>query len=175
MYLFREGPAQGLKVQLMGSGSIFREVIAAAELLDADFGIAADVWSILGVNQLHREGVLIENWNRLHPQETRRKTYVEEQLVGHEGPVVISTDYVEAYGEQLRRFIDRPLTVLGTDGYGRSDSREVLRGFFQVDRYHVVIAALKSLADAGKLPMSTVTDALKKYAIHPDAPHALNR
>ena len=110
-----------------------------------------------------------------HPQQPRKKTYVEEQLAGHEGPVVISTDYVQAYGEQMRRLIDRPLTILGTDGYGRSDSREVLRSFFQVDRYHVVVAALKSLADIGRLPMTTVTDAMKKYAIHVDEPHALNR
>ncbi|GAB6191084.1 pyruvate dehydrogenase (acetyl-transferring), homodimeric type [Desulfocastanea catecholica] len=175
MYLFRDSTAKGVRVQLMGSGAIFREVIAAAELLEADFGVSADVWSILGVNQLHREGVLMENWNRLHPQEARKKTYVEEQLEGHEGPVVISTDYVQAYGEQLRRFIPRPLTVLGTDGYGRSDSREVLRRFFQVDRYHVVVTALKSLADAGELPMTTVTDALRKYQINPEEPHALTR
>ena len=94
---------------------------------------------------------------------------------GYQGPVVISTDYVQAYGEQLRRFIHRPVTVLGTDGYGRSDSREVLRHFFKVDRYHVVVAALKSLADNGTLPLTTVSDALKKYGINPEEPHALNR
>ncbi len=175
MYLFQQGKDQELKVQLMGSGTILREVIAAAELLEKDFGVQADVWSILGVNQLYREGVLIENWNRYHPEHSRKKTYVEEQLEGHEGPVVISTDYVQAYCEQLRRFIHRPLMILGTDGYGRSDSREVLRRFFQVDRYHVVVAALKSLADEGGLPRAAVNDAMRKYQINPEEPHALKR
>ncbi len=175
MYLFQKGKSEGNKVQLMGSGTIFREVIAAADLLENDFGVSADVWSILGVNQLHREGIIAEAWNRNHPEQPRKKNYVEEQLERHEGPVVISTDYVQAYCEQLRRFIHRPLTILGTDGYGRSDFREVLRSFFQVDRYHIVIAALKGLADEGKLPKSTVSEALKKYEIDPEEPHALNR
>jgi pyruvate dehydrogenase E1 component len=159
----------------MGSGSILREVIGAADLLAQDFGVQADVWSILGVNQLHREGTLIEDWNRSHPEQPGKKSYVEQQLEGHEGPVVISTDYVQAYAEQLRRFIPRPLTILGTDGYGRSDSREVLRRFFKVDRYHIVVAALKNLADEGTLPQKTVSDALSRYAINPDAPHALTK
>ncbi|EKD34698.1 MAG: hypothetical protein ACD_75C02230G0001, partial [uncultured bacterium] len=124
MYLFRKAAAGYLRVQLMGSGSILREVIAAADLLAVDYGVQADVWSILGVNQLHREGLLIDDWNRYHPDQPRKKSYVEEQLEGHPGPVVISTDYVQAYPEQLRRFIRRPLTILGTDGFGRSDSRE---------------------------------------------------
>ncbi|NOR23391.1 MAG: hypothetical protein GQ542_03195 [Desulforhopalus sp.] len=175
MYLLQKGTGQEPRVQLMGSGSILREVIAAADLLNKDFGVQADVWSILGVNQLHREGVLTEDWNRSHPDQPGKRSYVEEQLEKHEGPVVISTDYVQAYGEQLRRFIHRPLTILGTDGYGRSDSREVLRRFFKVDRYHVVVAALKSLADEGKLPLTTVSDALKKYKINPEEPHALTR
>jgi pyruvate dehydrogenase E1 component len=175
MYLYQKGKTGETRVQLMGSGSILREVIAAADLLEKDFGIQADVWSILGVNQLHREGMLIEDWNCNHPEQPRKKSYVELQLEEHEGPVVISTDYVQAYGEQLRRFIDRPLIVLGTDGFGRSDSREVLRRFFKVDRYHIVVAALKNLADEGRLPKKTVSDALSRYAINPDAPHALTR
>ncbi|TKB25603.1 pyruvate dehydrogenase (acetyl-transferring), homodimeric type [Desulfopila sp. IMCC35006] len=175
MYLLQKGEGQGMRVQLMGSGSILREVIAAADLLQEDFAVAADVWSILGVNQLHREGTVIEDWNRTHPEQPKKRSYVEAQLEGHEGPVVISTDYVQAYAEQLRRFIHRPLTVLGTDGYGRSDSREVLRRFFKVDRYHVAVAALSSLADDGKIPYTTVSDALKKYDINPEEPHALNR
>ena len=175
MYLYQQGAAEGPRVQLMGSGSILREVIAAADLLGKEYGVQADVWSILGVNQLHREGMLTEDWNRNHPEQPKKISYVEEQLEGHEGPVVISTDYVQAYSEQLRRFIHRPLTILGTDGYGRSDSREVLRSFFKVDKYHVVIAALKSLADEGKLPLTTVSDAMNKYGIDPEEPHALNR
>lgn len=111
----------------------------------------------------------------MHPEEVPKKSFVEEQLEGFEGPVVISTDYVQAYAEQLRRFIKRPLTILGTDGYGRSDSRAVLRSFFKVDRYHVATAALQSLADDNQLPVSVVSDALKKYDIYRDAPHALTR
>ena len=175
MYLLQEGEGEGPRVQLMGSGTILREAIEAARLLAEDFGVQADVWSVLGVNQLHREGLIAETWNRKHPEKEARKSYIEEQLAEHDGPVIISTDYVQAYGEQLRRFIKRPLTVLGTDGYGRSDSREVLRSFFQVDRYHVLIAALKSLADEGKLPPAAVSDALKKYQIDPEEPHALTR
>jgi len=175
MYLFRKAAAGYLRVQLMGSGSIFREVIAAADLLAVDYGVQADIWSILGVNQLHREGVLIDDWNRYHPDQPRKKSYVEEQLEGHPGPVVISTDYVQAYPEQLRRFIRRPLAVLGTDGFGRSDSREVLRDFFKIDRYHIAVAALRSLADEGKLPQSRVKEAMEKYSINPETPHALNK
>jgi pyruvate dehydrogenase E1 component len=175
MYLYSKGGEGDLRVQLMGSGAIFREVIEAAELLREDFGVQADVWSILGVNQLHREGMLLEDWNRLHPEEPRKLSYVEEQLAGHDGPVIISTDYVQAYSEQLRRFIDRPLTVLGTDGYGRSDSRETLRRFFKVDKYHVVIAALKSLADMDKVPYKMVREAIEKYKVNAEEPHALER
>ena len=175
MYLYQKGDKGDLRVQLMGSGAIFREVIEAADLLRDDFGVQADVWSILGVNQLNREGVLIEDWNRMHPEEPKKKTFVEQQLASHEGPVVISTDYVGAYCEQLRRFIDRPLTILGTDGYGRSDARETLRRFFKVDKYHVVIAALKSLADMDKVPYKMVSEAIEKYGVNADEPHALER
>ncbi|EKD37798.1 MAG: pyruvate dehydrogenase subunit E1, partial [uncultured bacterium] len=178
MYLFRRAPGEPgekPKVQLMGSGTILREVIAAADLLAEDFGVQADIWSILGVNQLHRQGMIVDDWNRYHPDQPRRKCYVEEQLAGHAGPVIIATDYVQAYPEQLRRFIDRPLTVLGTDGFGRSDSRAVLRNFFKVDRYHVVVAALRSLADEGQLPRARVSEAMEKYGINPDTPHAVTR
>jgi pyruvate dehydrogenase E1 component len=175
MYLFRQGDPGELRVQLMGSGTIFREVLAAADLLAADFGVQADVWSVLGINQLHREGMLVADWNRLHPEQPRRRSYVEEQLARRPGPVVISTDYVQAYPEQLRRLIPRPLTVLGTDGYGRSDSRQVLRRFFKVDRQHIVIAALKALVDDGRLLAGTVSEALQRYAIDPEEPHATLR
>jgi len=175
MYLFQKGGEGELRVQLMGSGTIFREVIAAADLLAENHGVQADIWSILGVNQLHREGVLNEDWNRMHPDQEPRRSYVEEQLQGHEGPVVASTDYVQAYVEQLRRFIPRPMTVLGTDGYGRSDLRPVLRRFFKVDRYHIVVAALKSLADENRISRESVVEAIKMYEMDPDAPHALTR
>ncbi len=175
MYLFRKGGDSALRVQLMGSGSIMREVIAAADLLLQDFGVEADIWSILGVNQLHREGMVIDDWNRSHPDQPPQKTYVEQQLENHNGPVIITTDYVQAYPEQLRRLIPTQLTILGTDGYGRSDSREVLRRFFKVDRYHIVVAALQSLMKEGKLETATVTEALQKYGIDPKAGHAVNR
>ncbi len=175
MYLFKKGEPGENRVQLMGSGAILREVIAAADLLQNDFDVQSDIWSILGVNQLHREGMIAEDWNRHHPEQAGRKSYVEKQLEGHDGPVVMSTDYVQAYGEQLRRFIPRPLTILGTDGYGRSDSRDILRRFFKVDRYFIVLAALKSLADAGSIKVETASAALKKYNIDAETPHALTR
>jgi len=175
MYLYRKGEGDGPRIQLMGSGAILREVIFAADLLAEDFGVVADIWSILGVNQLHREGTIIEDWNRNHPLEEQKKSYVEEQILGHSGPVVMSTDYVQAYCEQLRRFIDRPVTILGTDGYGRSDSRETLRRFFKVDRYQIVIAALNSLVNSGKIDQKKVGEAMEKYGINPDEPHALLR
>lgn len=175
MYLFRKADKGNLKVQLMGSGSIFNEVIAAADLLKEDFGVQSDIWSILGVNQLHREGMEVDDWNRNHPEEPPRKYYVEKIMEGHEGPAVISTDYVQAYSEQIRRLIPNKLTILGTDGYGRSDSREALRNFFKVDRYHIAVAALKSLAEEGKIPLKKVSEALKKYSINTDTGHPIRR
>jgi pyruvate dehydrogenase E1 component len=175
MYLYQKAGKGDLRVQLMGSGSILREVISAAELLAEDFDVQADVWSILGVNQLHRQGLVIEDWNRNHPAEQQKKSYLEEQLEAHQGPVIISTDYVQAYCDQLRRFIDRPLTILGTDGYGRSDSRETLRRFFKVDRYHIVVAALTSLVQQGQLGVEKIDQAFTKYGIDREQPHALEK
>lgn len=175
MYLFRKGAKGKLRVQLMGSGSILREVIAAADLLQEEHDVQADVWSILGLNLLHRDGQMAEEWSRYHPDKPRKLSYVEELMTGHEGPAIISTDYVQAYVEQIRRLIPNPLTILGTDGFGRSDSRQALRSFFKVDRYHIIIAALKALADQDYLPHTSVTGALEKYNIDPDAPHSLSR
>ena len=175
MYLFRGAESGKAKVQLMGSGSILREVISAADLLRDDFQIEADVWSILGVNQLHREAMTNEDWNRLHPDQPAKKNYVEELLNGHEGPAVISTDYVSAYSEQIRRLIPNPLTILGTDGFGRSDSRPVLRKFFKVDRYHIVISALKALEAQQTVTPEIVSAAIKRYDIDPETPHPITR
>ncbi len=172
LYLFREAPAGPAAVQLMGSGAILREVIAAADLLASDFGVAANVWSILGVNQLHRDGMQTQEWNRLHPEASPRQSYVEETLRGQDGPVIISTDYVTAYPEQIRRLIPNPVTILGTDGYGRSDEREVLRRHFKVDRHHVAVAALGALASQGDIDTQTVAEAIARYGIDPEAPHA---
>ncbi len=150
-------------------------MIAAADLLIKDFKIQSDIWSILGINQLHRDGMEVEDWNRNHPEKPSRKPYAEKLMKGHQGPAIISTDYVQAYSEQIRRLIPNKLSVLGTDGYGRSDSRKVLRDFFKVDRFHIVITALKALADEGKVPQKIVSKAVKLYSINPDAPHALKR
>ena len=175
MYLFREGGKGTLRVQLMGSGTIFREVIAAAALLADDFDVQADLWSVLGINQLHRDAMQKEYWNLKHPEKEKKKSYVETLLEDHDGPVIIATDYVRAYPEQLRRCIHSPLTVLGTDGFGRSDSRETLRSFFGVDRYHIVLAALAALADQDKIEASVVKKAIETYGIDPETPHSVTR
>ena len=175
MYLYKKGEDGKQRTQLMGSGAIFREVIAAAELLAQDFDVQADIWSVLGINQLYREGILVEDWNRMHPEQPPRKTYIEEQMTGFEGPAVIATDYVKAYGEQVRKYIPNSLTVLGTDGFGRSDSREVLRRFFKVDKFHIVLAALQGLVEQGSLPPETVSRAIIQYGIDPESPHAISQ
>lgn len=175
MYLFREGGKGKLRVQLMGSGAIFREVIAAADILAEEFDVQSDIWSVLGINQLHRQAMRAEDWNLRHPGEERKQSYAEELLEGRKGPVIISTDYVRAYAEQLRRCIPGPLTVLGTDGFGRSDSREKLRSFFGVDRYHIVLAALTALAEQKKVKPSVVQQALEAYGIDPELPHSTKR
>src|SRR5450830_1224732 len=161
------------RVQLMGSGTILREVIAAAELLQSDWGIAADVWSAPSFTLLARDGQDAERWNMLHPTDTARLPYITQCLKDTQGPIVVSTDYMRTFAEQVRAFIpkDRSYKVLGTDGFGRSDSREKLREFFEVNRYFVVIAALKSLADEGALSASVVAQAITKYGINADKPN----
>jgi pyruvate dehydrogenase E1 component len=173
LYLFRKGPARRGKrprVQLLGSGTILREVIAAADLLAEDFGVAADIWSAPSLNELRREGLRAERWNRLHPTEKPRRSYVETCLAGQTGPVVAATDYIKAYADQIRPFVPGRYTVLGTDGFGRSDYRRALRSFFEVDRHHVAVAALHSLAQEGAVPASKVADAIKRYGIDPETP-----
>jgi pyruvate dehydrogenase E1 component len=149
MYPLREAdPARPAQVQLMGSGTILREVEAAADLLAEDFGIGADVWSAPSFTELRRDGMAVERWNRLHPGETPRRSWVEQSLEGRSGPIVAATDYLRAFPDQIRPFAgDRSFTSLGTDGYGRSDRRAALRSFFEVDRHHVVLAALRALGD----------------------------
>ncbi|WP_423679351.1 pyruvate dehydrogenase (acetyl-transferring), homodimeric type [Undibacterium sp. WLHG33] len=161
------------RVQLLGSGTILREVIAAAELLQSDWGIAADVWSAPSFTLLARDGQDAERWNMLHPTETARVPYITQCLKDTAGPIVVSTDYMRTFAEQVRAFIpkDRSYKVLGTDGFGRSDTRAKLREFFEVNRYFVVIAALKSLADEGALSASVVAQAIAKYGINADKPN----
>ncbi len=176
MYLFKEEkPNSEPKVQLLGSGTILREVIAASELLAEDFGVSANIWSVTSFTELHRQGVEIQRWNMLHPEEKPRHCYVYECLKDRKGPIVAATDYVKAYPNQIRSCIPHPYYyVLGTDGFGRSDSRKQLRKFFEVDRYYITIAALKGLVDMEELPPSRVTEAIKKYGINPDTPNPMS-
>jgi pyruvate dehydrogenase E1 component len=174
MYLLREGSVGRKKkvprVQLMGSGTILNEVLAAAELLENDFGVAADVWSVTSFTELRRDGIEAERWNMLHPLEEPRQAYVTGCLSGRDGPVIASTDYIRAYADQIRQWVPRSYRVLGTDGFGRSDSRRALRRFFEVDRHYVVVAALKELAAAGTIEPQRVQDAIERYGIDADAP-----
>jgi pyruvate dehydrogenase E1 component len=174
MYLCKEGP-KGLKkdaptVQLLGSGTILRESLAAQELLEKEWGISANVWSCPSFNELTREGQDAERYNLLHPTEQPRVSFVAQQLEKHAGPVVASTDYMKAYAEQIRPFIPRGRTykVLGTDGYGRSDFRSKLREHFEVNRHYIVLATLKALSEEGTLPVAKVAEAIKKYGIKTD-------
>ncbi|MFT3931646.1 MAG: pyruvate dehydrogenase (acetyl-transferring), homodimeric type [Spongiibacteraceae bacterium] len=171
MYLLAEAKKSRRKtdrVQLMGSGTILREVEAAAKILQEEFGISADVWSATSINELRRDGLACERWNLLHPESKAKIPYVTQLLQEHEGPVICATDYIKAYGEQLRPYIPHRYVVLGTDGYGRSDTRAKLRHHFEVNRYFVVIAALKALADEGRFALKDVTKAIKKFGIDPD-------
>ncbi|MDX9874050.1 MAG: pyruvate dehydrogenase (acetyl-transferring), homodimeric type, partial [Spongiibacteraceae bacterium] len=164
---------QQLTVQLMGSGTILREVRAAAELLRDEFGIASDVWSAPSMNELRRDGLQCERLNLLHPEAEPRKPYVTQQLEGREGPVVAATDYMKSYSEQIRPYVPQRFVALGTDGYGRSDTRAKLRHHFEVDRYFITVAALKALADDGKFPKKDVTRAIEKFGIDPDKTNPL--
>jgi pyruvate dehydrogenase E1 component len=160
-------------VQLLGSGTILREVIAAAALLEQDFGVGADIWSAPSFNQLARAGHETLRWNLLHPEDPPRQPYVTQCLANRAGPVIAATDYLRLYADQIRAFVPRRYVVLGTDGYGRSDTREKLRRHFEVDRYGVAVAALKALADEGALKPQAVSEAIKKYDIDPDKPYPL--
>jgi pyruvate dehydrogenase E1 component len=173
MYRLSEGKGKkdAPRVQLLGCGSILREVIAAQEMLEKDFGVAADVWSATSFNELRREGLDVQRWNLLHPEEKPRETYVGKCLNSAPGPVVAATDYMKLFADQIRPFIYKHYAVLGTDGYGRSDYRRQLRRFFEVDRNYVTLAALKALADEGSIPAATVAKAIKKYGIDPDKPN----
>jgi pyruvate dehydrogenase E1 component len=172
MYLFREGPASdGPRVQLLGSGTILREVIAAAHLLEEDFGVTADIWSVTSFNELRRDGLDVDRWNMLHPNETPRSSHVQQSLMGRRGPVVASTDYMKAYADQIRPFVPGRYRVLGTDGFGRSDYRVRLRTFFEVNRHYVALAALRALADDGVVAEAKVSEAIARYGIDVDKPN----
>ncbi|WP_018872737.1 pyruvate dehydrogenase (acetyl-transferring), homodimeric type [Thioalkalivibrio sp. ALJ16] len=173
LYRLQAGGRKKKKVRLLGSGTILREAIAAAELLDKDFGVAAEVWSATSFNELARDGRDAERHARLHPEAKPRTSWVEECLGGSEDPVIAATDYVQAYADQIRAFVPADYRVLGTDGFGRSDTRAALRRHFEVDRYHIAVTALKALADNGTVEVKTVSDAIKKYKIDVERPNPL--
>jgi pyruvate dehydrogenase E1 component len=170
MYPLRTGEGSGPRVQLLGSGTILREVLAGADLLEEDFGVTADVWSVTSFTELRREGMAVDRWNMLHPTEEPRVPWVRRSLAGREGPVIASTDFIRTFADGIRPFVDRPYRVLGTDGFGRSDYRRKLRRFFEVDRHYVAIAALTELADQGSVERSVVQQAIEKYEIDADRP-----
>ena len=178
MYLFHKGAvADGKKaaprVQLLGSGTIFREAIAAAELLKKDWGVDADLWGCPSFNELAREGNDAARWNLLNPSETQRLSHVEKCLNDTRGPIIAATDYVRLYADQIRPFINRRYVTLGTDGFGRSDTREALRHFFEVDRRWIAVTALKALADDGTIARSVVAEAFGKYGIDINKPNPM--
>ena len=161
----------GKVVQLLGSGAILREALAAAELLQQDFGVAADIWSVTSFNELRREALEAERWNLLHPDQAPRESFVEAQLKGAKGPVIAATDYMKAYADQIRQFVHAQYVALGTDGFGRSDTRQNLRRFFEVDRHYIAVAALSALARDNVLDAGQVKAAIKKYGLDPDKPN----
>ncbi|MGZ8992678.1 MAG: pyruvate dehydrogenase (acetyl-transferring), homodimeric type, partial [Burkholderiaceae bacterium] len=179
MYLLREGPAgSGMgksipRVQLLGSGTILREAIAAAEMLEKDWGVSGDVWSVTSFTELRRDGIDAERWSLLHPNDKPRKPYVTQALEKTAGPIVATTDYMRLFADQIRAYVPRgrDYRVLGTDGFGRSDTRAKLREFFEVDRRYVTVAALRALADEGTVPAAKVADAIKKYGIDANKPN----
>lgn len=178
LYLLQEGGKKNkLRVQLMGSGTILREVIEGAALLASDWGVDADVWSAPSFTLLARDGQDIERWNMLHPTEAPRLAHITQCLKDTAGPIIVSTDYMRTFAEQARAFVPagRTYKVLGTDGFGRSDTRAKLREFFEVNRYYVAVAALKALADEGKIKASVVAEAITKYGINPDKPNPVTQ
>ncbi|MDP2324256.1 MAG: pyruvate dehydrogenase (acetyl-transferring), homodimeric type, partial [Gammaproteobacteria bacterium] len=174
MYLFKKGPAgNGPRVQLLGSGAILRESIAAAELLKKDWGVDSDIWSCPSFTELARDGQAMGRLNLLHPTDKPKLSHVEQCLKDTRGPIIASTDYVRTFAEQIRPYVPRRYTVLGTDGFGRSDTREQLRQFFEVDRHFVTVAALKALADEGQLDKAKVKEAIQKYGLDTNKPNPM--
>jgi pyruvate dehydrogenase E1 component len=175
MYAFRKGAANAKapRVQLMGAGTIFNEVIAAADLLKNDWGVESDLWSVPSFTELAREGHEVQRQNLLNPLAEKKLSHVETLLKDAKGPVIASTDYVRALVDQIRAFVPQRFVVLGTDGFGRSDTREKLRHFFEVDRYWTTVAALSALADEGTIERKVVADALKKYNLDPSKPNPM--
>ena len=170
IHLLREGSGSGPRVQLLGSGTLLVEVLEAAALLEHDWGVAADVWSVTSFTELRRDGIEVERWNMLHPSDPPRRPYVSERLGSRDGPVVASTDYIRAFADQIRQWVPGRYRVLGTDGFGRSDYRRELRRFFEIDRHYVAIAALTELAEDGVVDRAKLAEAIERYQIDPEAP-----
>ena len=170
MYLLKsfDGTPSGPHVQLLGSGALLREVLAAAELLQADWGVTSDVWSVPSFTELARDAQDCERWNLLHPEAAPKTPYVTECLLGMTGPAIASSDWIRAWPEQIRAHVPMPYHVLGTDGFGRSDNRPALRDFFEIDRRWVTVKALKALAEQGAIPAERVSQAIKIYGIKPE-------
>jgi pyruvate dehydrogenase E1 component len=170
MYLLHAGDKGQVRVQLMGSGTILREVIAAADLLRDDFNVPADIWSVTSFNELRRDALATERWNQLHPEDKPRLSYLQRCLAGRSGPYIAATDYMKIVPDQLQRWMPGQYVTLGTDGFGRSDGRKALRQHFEVDKRYIAVTALKALADDGVLDQKTVTAAISQYGIDPDKP-----
>ncbi|QIB52998.1 MULTISPECIES: pyruvate dehydrogenase (acetyl-transferring), homodimeric type [Pseudomonas] len=175
MYLLEEAKQPGeLHVQLMGSGTILREVREAAKILQEQYGVSADIWSATSFNELRRDGLDVERWNRLHPDQEPRTSFVEQNLAGRKGPIIAATDYMKLYAEQIRQWVPGPFKVLGTDGFGRSDTRRKLRYFFEVDRNWVAYSALTALVESGALERKVLGEALKSLGIDSDKTNPLD-
>ena len=175
MYPFSTSKIKGEKVQLMGSGVILREVIEAQKILENDYGVSADVWSVTSFNELRKDALEIDRWNRMNPDKPQKESHITKHLKKAEGPIIASTDYMKSFAEQIAVFLPHTFVALGTDGFGRSDSRENLRQFFEVDRHYVVVATLKALSDEGKIKSSIVTDAIKKFKLDPNKPNPVTQ
>lgn len=175
MYLFRESKAKKgqAKVQLFGSGTILREVIEAADMLEKDWSVSADIWSVTSYNELAREARDCERWNMLHPEKEARINYIEKCLKDRAGPVISASDYVRNVAEQIRNYVPGKYSVLGTDGFGRSDTRKNLRRHFEVNSHYVILGAMKTLADEGVVEASNVNDVIRKYSIDVNKPNPI--
>ena len=174
IYPFIKSKIKGPKVQLMGSGVILREVIEAAKILEADFKVAADIYSVTSFNELRKNALDIERWNRLNPGKDKKLSNIENAISDKESPIIASTDYMKSFPEQIARFLPNHFIALGTDGYGRSDSREALRDFFEVDRFYIVIAALNALVDAKKIDSTVLLKAIKDFKLDGDKPNPMS-
>jgi pyruvate dehydrogenase E1 component len=175
MYRLRAGGKGKVRVQLLGSGTILREVLAAAGLLEERFNVPADVWSVTSFSELRRDALDVERWNARHPEAEPRTSYVASCFAGISGPFVAATDYMKLVSDQIRQWVPRRYVALGTDGFGRSDGREALRHHFEVDRKSIVVAALKALVDEGSIDGSTVTKAMTELGVDPDKPNPVSQ